>query len=125
MEHITITPYHPRSNSQAERFMDTFKRVLKKSNSGSMEVALQQFLSVYRLMPNKNAPSAMTPAEIIFVQKIRSVFNKLIPIRKKSNIRYKKLEINFTKWVKMFFTECIRWGKDIGKLKLSSKESVG
>ena len=57
----------------------------------------------------------MTPAEIISARKIRSIFDK-----KKSNIRYKKLE-NFTKWVKRFFTEYIRREKDIGKLELSSK----
>ena len=35
-------------------------------------------------------------------------------MRKKSNIRYKKLEINFTKWVKCFFAECIRREKILG-----------
>lgn len=31
-EHITKPPYHSRSIGQAERFADTFKRVLKKLN---------------------------------------------------------------------------------------------
>ena len=30
--HITTTPYHPSSNRQAERFVDTFKRAFKKSD---------------------------------------------------------------------------------------------
>ena len=30
IKHITTTPFHPWSNSQAERFMDTLKRALKK-----------------------------------------------------------------------------------------------
>ena len=31
IEHITTPTYNPRSNGQAERFVDTFKRALKKS----------------------------------------------------------------------------------------------
>ena len=96
VEHIIIAPYHPRSNSQVEQFVDTFKRALKKSNGGSTETALQQFLQVYWLTPNKNEPLAMTLTEIMLARKIRSVFDKMISKRKKSN---KKLKINFTKWV--------------------------
>ena len=71
-------------------------------------------------------PSAMTLAEIMFAQKKKDrSLTRWYPIRKKLNIWYKKLVINFTKWVKRFFTECIRRRKDIGKLELWTKESVG
>ena len=72
VEHVTIAPYHRRSNGQAEQFVDTFT-----------EAELQQFLQVYQLTSNKNAHSAMTPTEM-FARKIRPVFDKLIPQRKKS-----------------------------------------
>ena len=45
-----------------------------------MDTALQQFLQVYRLTQNKNALSSST--EIKFAQKIRLVFDKLIPNKK-------------------------------------------
>ena len=31
VEHISIPPYYPRSNGQAERFVDMLKRALKKA----------------------------------------------------------------------------------------------
>ena len=75
---------NPRSSNQEEWFMNTFKRALKKSNGGSTEATLQQFLQVYWLTPNENVPLAITPAEIMFAWKIRTVFGKLIPNKKKS-----------------------------------------
>ena len=85
MKHITIASYHIINNGQAEQFVNTFKTVLKISNSGFTEAALQRFLQVI-IYSNNNAPSAMTLAEIIFARKIRSVFDKLIPNKKKSRI---------------------------------------
>ena len=74
MEHITIAPYHRRSNGQTDRFVDTFKRALREAR----DKAIQQFLQVYRVTPNKNAPSAMTPAEVMFARMIKSVLDKLL-----------------------------------------------
>ena len=58
MEHITIALYHPRSNGQEEHFVDTFKRTLWKAKDTPTDKAIQQFLLVNRVTPNKNTPSA-------------------------------------------------------------------
>ena len=55
-EHVTIAPYQPRSNSQTERFVDTFKRALKKAKGTPTDTAIQQFLKSCCVTPNKNAP---------------------------------------------------------------------
>ena len=85
VEHIRIPPYHPRSNVLAERFIDTLKRALKKAIGTPTKKALQLFLQVCRITPNKSAPSTLSPAEIMFARRIKSVFDKLIPSKEKSH----------------------------------------
>ena len=85
-KHITTPQYHPKSNSQAERFVDTLNRTLKKASGTPTDKALQQFLQVYRITPNPNTPLAVSPAETMFVRKIRSVFDKLLPKQKEKEI---------------------------------------
>ncbi|XP_014775940.1 uncharacterized protein K02A2.6-like [Octopus bimaculoides] len=97
VEHKTIVPYHLRSNGQAERFMDTFKRALRKANKEvTDEVALQQFLRVYRVTPNSNTPAESSSAELMFVRKD-------IQKEKESEGERKVLSLSeFTKkWVKV------------------------
>ena len=79
VDHITTPTYRPRSNGQAKRFMDTLMRALKKAKDTQSGKALQQFLQVYRIMPNEITPSQMSPAKVIFTRKIQSVFDKLLP----------------------------------------------
>ena len=79
VNHITTPPYHPRSNGLAERFVDTLKRALKKAKGTPTDKALQQFLQVYRITPNRNTPAELPPAQIMFAREVRSVFSKLLP----------------------------------------------
>ena len=83
IKHITTPQYHPRSNSQAERFVDTLKWALKKASGTPTDKALQQFLQVYRIKPNPNTPLTVSPIETIFARKIRSVFDKQLPKQNK------------------------------------------
>ena len=54
IKHITTPQNHPRSNGQAECFMDMLKRALKKAYGSPTEKSLQQFLQVYRITANPN-----------------------------------------------------------------------
>ena len=54
-------------NGQAERFVDTFKRALKKNNGlDTEEGSIQQFLRVYRITVNPNTISGKSPAKLMF-----------------------------------------------------------
>ena len=77
IDHITIPPYHSRSNGQAERFVDTLKRATKKAKGTPTEKAFQQFLQVYRITPNKSTPSSLPPADKVRLRQIAPETDKI------------------------------------------------
>ena len=86
INHLKSAPYHPRSNGLVERFIDVFKRAIKKANGIKTEnVELQEFPSIYQITPNPNTNANMFPAEQMFARKIRSIFDKLIPSKTGKN----------------------------------------
>ena len=51
IKHIHSSPYHPATNREAERFVQTFKNAMKsaKYDSGTLEIKLAHFLLMYRI----------------------------------------------------------------------------
>ena len=72
IKHILLTPYHPRSNGQAERFVQTFKK-----RGGSIKEKLARFLFNYRNTPNSTTDQ--TPASLFLKRKPRTRFDLLRP----------------------------------------------
>ncbi|KXJ81060.1 hypothetical protein RP20_CCG021245 [Aedes albopictus] len=81
VKHLTTAPYHPQSNGQAERFVDTFKRSVKKikEGRGTLDEALDIFLLTYRSTPNRSVPEGKSPSEALFGRKIRTSLELLRP----------------------------------------------
>ncbi|TKR59314.1 hypothetical protein L596_029004 [Steinernema carpocapsae] len=73
IQHITTAPYHPQSNGEAERFVQTFKKSLEKnSKERRTEEAVDLLLLNYRSMPH--AAIGKSPAEAMFGRNIRTKF---------------------------------------------------
>lgn len=112
IEHLTTAIYHPRSNGLAERFVDTFKRALRKNQGmDTDEKSLENFLSVYRITPNPNTNAGLSPAELMFARKIRSVFDRILPSATKTRATRENLSTRFYKSGDKIFFLNYRTGK--------------
>ncbi|XP_061506314.1 uncharacterized protein K02A2.6-like [Anopheles gambiae] len=81
IEHLRTAPFHPQSNGQAERFVDTFKRSMKKisAEDTSLPEALDIFLQTYRSTPNPSTEEKKSPAELMLGRKMRTTLDLLRP----------------------------------------------
>jgi hypothetical protein len=96
--HVRSPPFHPQSNGQAERFVDTLKRALQKSKGeGPTEEILQRFLLTYRVTPNPNTPDGVSPAEALFRRKLRTPHDAIRPKNKQMGPRNKRIEEQFNR----------------------------
>nr|VZI41216.1 unnamed protein product [Spirometra erinaceieuropaei] len=82
VQHLRSPPYHPQSNGQGERFVDTFKRALLKARGeGTTDEIVQAFLFSYRTTPNPASPGGVSPAEALMGRKLRTTFSCPRPYR--------------------------------------------
>ena len=96
IQHIKTPPFHPQSNGQVERFVDTFKRALiKNKGEGTTQEILEIFLSSYRATPNPNTPNGNSPAEALMNRKVRLHIDVIHPAPQHSQKRNMMMEEQF------------------------------
>ncbi|XP_055622801.1 uncharacterized protein K02A2.6-like [Toxorhynchites rutilus septentrionalis] len=95
--HLKTAPFHPQSNGQAERFVDTFKRTVKKIQAGGedLDEALDIFLCCYRSTPCRSAPGGKSPAEILLGRPMRTSLELLRPPSKFTKLENSKQDRQF------------------------------
>ena len=77
IRHTTTPPYHPKSNGQVERAVQTVKRALKKSSNDTLETQLCRFLFKYRITPH--ATTGIPPSQLLMHRHLRSHLDLLHP----------------------------------------------
>ena len=79
--HIKTAPYHPQTNGEAERFVQTFKNFVKRAdhdknlNQRQIDEAILKFLMTYRCTPHSG--TEMSPSYLMLNRQIKNVFDLL------------------------------------------------
>ncbi|XP_054277784.1 uncharacterized protein K02A2.6-like [Macrosteles quadrilineatus] len=77
IRHVVVAPYHPSSNGQAERMVQTTKNSLRRILQGDWQKRLAQFLISSHITPNRS--TNMSPSELLFGRRIRTILDRVHP----------------------------------------------
>ena len=79
IQHIRSAPYHPATNGEAERFVQTFKRAMKAmaNDPRPLTERVQIFLLGYQTAPHST--TGRPPAELLFNRNIRAPIDLVLP----------------------------------------------
>lgn len=91
IRHITSSPYHPRTNGLAERFVRTFKtRMASSRNDNKTQIQrLRNFLFNYRNTPHNTTNKS--PNEMIFGRRLTTTLDNIKP-NLKDDLRFKNIK---------------------------------
>ncbi|CAB4033018.1 Transposon Tf2-9 poly, partial [Paramuricea clavata] len=92
IQRMLLSPYHPASNGQAERLVQTFKNYLKTSSAQSCLLQrIQSFLLSYRGMPHST--TGCSPAKLFLQRELRTRLSLVKPDTASSNGKWQPATI--------------------------------
>ena len=79
IKHTLSAPYHPSTNGEAERFVQTFKNAMKRldANQNTVHSKISKFLLSYRTTPH--SATNVAPSFLLMGRRIRSKLDLMIP----------------------------------------------
>ncbi|KAJ8385580.1 hypothetical protein AAFF_G00184420 [Aldrovandia affinis] len=77
IRHVTTAPYHPSSNGQAERMVQTTKEALSRITVGDWQTRLARFLLSQHITPN--SATGKSPAELLMNQRLTTALDRRHP----------------------------------------------
>ncbi len=77
IRHVTTAPYHPSSNGQAERMVQTTKEALSLLTQGEWQTQLARFLLSQHITPNSS--TGKSPAELLMNRRLTTALDRLHP----------------------------------------------
>lgn len=77
IRHVTTAPYHPRSNGQAERMVQTTKEALSRITAGDWQTRIARFLLSQHTTPN--SATGKSPAEMLMNRRLTTALDRLHP----------------------------------------------
>ncbi len=83
VEHALTPPYHPQSNGLAERFVQTFKKAMKKAEATPSKTTslLRNFLVTYRITTHPT--TGKSPSEVLFGRRIKTTLDLMRPVNER------------------------------------------
>ena len=90
IEHLRSAPYHPATNGEAERFVQTFNNSLKagQEDKGTLFQKLSRFLFMYRITPHST--TGVPPTELFLKRQVRTRFDLCKPSIREHVLRKQK-----------------------------------
>lgn len=99
-----VAPYHPSSNSEAERFVQTFKSAMRRAGKTKLPLALSQFLLKYRNTPYSATDNS--PAELMLGRRLRTRLDLMCPMwatgSQQSSEEPRKFEVGDKVWMRNY-----------------------
>jgi hypothetical protein len=77
IRHVRTAPYHPASNGQAERAVQTLKSSLAKQRGGDLDERVARFLLTYRTTPHST--TGVPPCELLMGRRLRTLLDRVRP----------------------------------------------